>query len=232
MLPTLWPSSPPDLQCSSLHLAGKCRKRKSGGGHTLLHLRRQATSTLIPVMRTSLTAPPGCRVDNAVPTKEGRTYTYLSTSSSCPQPGRKLLQLSRGKIMPIGTRTMTVELVKTKRILGISWVRVDKFYWGDGCGARGRKSRVKLKAKTDELLMLGCSRGSLRRLFAWVNSCVALNTHVARGGIFYSQRPGNRDRKYWQQDDGSSSTTKFWEMDGGFLSPKGSRDRNIHLTLC
>lgn len=120
MLPTLWPSSPPDLQCSSLHLAGKCRKRKSGGGHTLLHLRRQATSTLIPVMRTSLTAPPGCRVDNAVPTKEGRTYTYLSTSSSCPQPGRKLLQLSRGKIMPIGTRTMTVELVKTKRILGIS----------------------------------------------------------------------------------------------------------------
>ena len=72
MLPMLWPSSPPDLQCSSLHLAGKCRKRKSGGGHTLLHLRRQATSTLIPVVRTSLTAPPGCRVDKCCANQGGK----------------------------------------------------------------------------------------------------------------------------------------------------------------
>ena len=168
-----------------------------------------------------------------IPTAAVRKGEWSGACAEAGSPGRKLLQLSRGKIMPIGTRTMTVELVKTKRILGISWVRVDKFYWRDGCGARGRKSRVKLKAKTDELLMLGCSRGSLRRLFAWVNSCVALNTHVARGGrIFYSQRPGNRDRKYWQHNDGSSSTTKFWEVDGGFLSPKGSGDKNTHLTFC
>ena len=32
------------------------------------------------------------------------------------QPVRKLLQLSRGKIVLIGTRVMTVELVKTEKI--------------------------------------------------------------------------------------------------------------------
>ena len=40
----------------------------------------------------------------------------MSIRGSYPQPVRKLLQLSRGKIVLIGTRVMTVELVKTEKI--------------------------------------------------------------------------------------------------------------------
>ena len=51
-----------------------------------------------------------------MPKKKGRVCIQISIHGSDPQPVRKLLQLSRGKIMLIGTRVMTVELVKAERI--------------------------------------------------------------------------------------------------------------------
>lgn len=69
-----------------------------------------------------------------------------------PQPVRKLLQLSRGKIMLIGTRVMTVELVKTEKIRDLFWVRADKVYWIIRCWVWENEESSLIKAKTDELL--------------------------------------------------------------------------------
>ena len=47
-------------------------EKECGGGHALLHLRRLATSTFIPVMRTSHTALPGCQLDKCCANQEGK----------------------------------------------------------------------------------------------------------------------------------------------------------------